>query len=171
MAEYIKDTDVYALFQPNGTAHLHVADIDVLPRLGDSVYYIHDNWCDAIEFNFFTSKDYDEVKDTLTELGKKQYDKKYANAIKQLEDHEQELEMLKGLLEDASDSKYVKSHYGQIKNRVEELPGRIEHYKREVENLELWLKTHGYIHFSGYSIDSVKLLDVEGQNLDKFKDC
>ena len=30
MDRYIKRDDVYALFEQNGTAHLHVADIDVI---------------------------------------------------------------------------------------------------------------------------------------------
>lgn len=33
MAALVDVNDVYALFEPNGTAHLHVADIDQLPRV------------------------------------------------------------------------------------------------------------------------------------------
>ena len=33
MSRLIRENDVYALFQANGTAHLHVADIDQLPRV------------------------------------------------------------------------------------------------------------------------------------------
>ena len=75
MAGYIKDTDVYALFQQNGTAHLHVADIDQLPRVGDSVYYVHDRDVYQIDHSFFWSKDYDKVEDILLERDKKRYEK------------------------------------------------------------------------------------------------
>lgn len=40
MLRYIDENDVYALFAPNGTARLHVADIDVLPRV-DAVEVVH----------------------------------------------------------------------------------------------------------------------------------
>ena len=33
MPNLVDVNDVYALFKPNGTAHLHVADIDQLPRV------------------------------------------------------------------------------------------------------------------------------------------
>lgn len=33
MGRLLDENDVYALFAPNGTARLHVADIDVLPRV------------------------------------------------------------------------------------------------------------------------------------------
>lgn len=33
MPNLVDVNDVYALFGPNGTAHLHVADIDRLPRV------------------------------------------------------------------------------------------------------------------------------------------
>ena len=87
MAGYIKDTDVYALFQQNGTAHLHVADIDQLPRVGDSVYYVHDRDVYQIDHSFFWSKDYGKVKDILLERGKKRYEERYNSAKKDLEDH------------------------------------------------------------------------------------
>ena len=91
MAGYIKDTDVYALFQQNGTAHLHVADIDQLPRVGDSVYYVHDRDVYQIEHSFFWSKDYEKVEDILLERGKKRYEEKYNSVKEDLEDHKQEL--------------------------------------------------------------------------------
>lgn len=171
MAGYIKDTDIYALFQSNGTAHLHVADIDQLPRIGDEVFYIHDTWVDPIEHSFFLQKDYDKVKSWLSEQGKKRYEERYASALKDLEDHEQELEMLKSLLENASDSNYVKSNSDRIKNRIKELPGRIEHYDYIVKNLERMLNASGYIHFCEHGIESVKLEDVTEQNLKHFEDC
>ena len=33
MGRLLDENDVYALFAPNGTARLHVADIDALPRV------------------------------------------------------------------------------------------------------------------------------------------
>lgn len=39
----IAENDIYALFSENGTARLHVADIDVLPRV-DAVEVVHGRW-------------------------------------------------------------------------------------------------------------------------------
>lgn len=43
MGRLLDENDVYALFVPNGTARLHVADIDVLPRV-DAVEVVHGRW-------------------------------------------------------------------------------------------------------------------------------
>lgn len=43
MGRLLNENDVYALFAPNGTARLHVADIDVLPRVG-TVEVVHGRW-------------------------------------------------------------------------------------------------------------------------------
>lgn len=43
MGRLLDENDVYALFSPNGTARLHVADIDVLPRV-DAVKVAHGRW-------------------------------------------------------------------------------------------------------------------------------
>ena len=43
MGRLLDEDDVYALFAPNGTARLHVADIDVLPRV-DAVEVVHGRW-------------------------------------------------------------------------------------------------------------------------------
>lgn len=42
----IAESDVYSLFRPNGTASLHVADIDLLPRV-DAVEVVHGRWHDV----------------------------------------------------------------------------------------------------------------------------
>ena len=170
MAGYIKDTDVYALFQQNGTAHLHVADIYQLPRVGDSVYYVHNKDVYQIENSFFSSKDYNKVKDILLERGKKRYEERYNSAKEDLEDHKQELEMLKGLFENASDSDYVKSNRDRVERRIEVLPKRIECYEAKVRAIERSLRDHDYIYFSGYSIESVKIEDVVNQNISGFTD-
>ena len=39
----IAENDIYALFGENGMARLHVADIDVLPRV-DAVEVVHGRW-------------------------------------------------------------------------------------------------------------------------------
>ena len=41
----LDENDVYALFAPNGTARLHVADIDALLRV-DAVEVEHGRWID-----------------------------------------------------------------------------------------------------------------------------
>ena len=46
MGRLLDENDVYALFAPNGTARLHVADIDVLPRV-DAVEVVHGRWDDG----------------------------------------------------------------------------------------------------------------------------
>lgn len=46
MGRLLDEDDVYALFVPNGTAQLHVADIDVLPRV-DAVEVVHGQWDDG----------------------------------------------------------------------------------------------------------------------------
>ena len=46
MGRLLNEDDVYALFAPNGTARLHVADIDVLPRV-DAVEVVHGRWDDG----------------------------------------------------------------------------------------------------------------------------
>lgn len=43
MSRLIREKDVYALFALNGTAHLHVGDIDVLPRV-DAKEVVHGRW-------------------------------------------------------------------------------------------------------------------------------
>lgn len=43
MGRLLDENDVYALFAPNGTARLHVADIDELPRV-DAVEVVHGRW-------------------------------------------------------------------------------------------------------------------------------
>ena len=49
MGRLLDENNVYALFAPNGTARLHVADIDVLPRV-DAVEVVHGRWIDAREY-------------------------------------------------------------------------------------------------------------------------
>jgi hypothetical protein len=39
----IDANDVYSLFEKNGTARLHVGDIDVIPRV-DAVEVVHGRW-------------------------------------------------------------------------------------------------------------------------------
>ena len=46
MGRLLDEDDVYALFAQNGTARLHVADIDVLPRV-DAVKVVHGRWDDG----------------------------------------------------------------------------------------------------------------------------
>ena len=46
MGRLLDENNVYALFAPNGTARLHVADIDVLPRV-DAVEVVHGRWIDT----------------------------------------------------------------------------------------------------------------------------
>lgn len=46
MARLIDEKDVYGLFQNNGIAHLHVADIDLIPRI-DAVEVVHAHWEDG----------------------------------------------------------------------------------------------------------------------------
>lgn len=50
MGRLLNEDDVYALFAPNGTARLHVADIDVLPRVDAREMvrgqWIYDHWCE-----------------------------------------------------------------------------------------------------------------------------
>ena len=46
MGRLLDEDDVYALFAPNGTARLRVADIDVLPRV-DAVEVVHGRWDDG----------------------------------------------------------------------------------------------------------------------------
>ena len=46
MGRLLDEDDVYALFAPNGTARLHVADIDVLPRV-DAVEVVQGRWIDT----------------------------------------------------------------------------------------------------------------------------
>lgn len=43
MGRLLDEDDIYALFAPNGTARLHVADIDVLPRV-DAMEVVHGYW-------------------------------------------------------------------------------------------------------------------------------
>lgn len=43
MGRLLDENDVYALFAPNGTARLHVADIDALPRV-DAKGVVHGKW-------------------------------------------------------------------------------------------------------------------------------
>ena len=43
MGRLLNEDDVYALFALNGTARLHVADIDVLPRV-DAKKVVHGRW-------------------------------------------------------------------------------------------------------------------------------
>ena len=49
MGRLLDEDDVYALFAPNGTARLHVADIDALSRV-DAVEVVHGRWIDAREY-------------------------------------------------------------------------------------------------------------------------
>ena len=49
MGRLLDEDDVYALFALNGTARLHVADIDVLPRV-DAKEVVHGRWIDAREY-------------------------------------------------------------------------------------------------------------------------
>ena len=46
MGRLLDENNVYALFAPNGTARLNVADIDVLPRVG-AVEVVHGRWIDT----------------------------------------------------------------------------------------------------------------------------
>lgn len=46
MGRLLDEDDVYALFALNGTARLHVADIDVLPRV-NAVEVAHGRWDDG----------------------------------------------------------------------------------------------------------------------------
>lgn len=43
MGRLLDEDDVYALFAPNGTARLHVADIDVLLRV-EAKEVVHGRW-------------------------------------------------------------------------------------------------------------------------------
>lgn len=43
MGRLLDEDEVYALFAPNGTARLHAADIDALPRV-DAVEVTHGRW-------------------------------------------------------------------------------------------------------------------------------
>ena len=43
MNRLIQENDIYALFKPNGTAQLHVADIDQLPRV-EAEPVVHAAW-------------------------------------------------------------------------------------------------------------------------------
>lgn len=43
MGRLLDENDVYALFAPNGTARLHVADVDALPRV-DAKEVVHGRW-------------------------------------------------------------------------------------------------------------------------------
>lgn len=43
MGRLLDEDDVYALFAPNGTARLHVADIDILPRV-DAKEVVYGEW-------------------------------------------------------------------------------------------------------------------------------
>ena len=43
MGRLLNEDDVYALFAPNGTARLHVADIDALPRV-EAKEVVHGRW-------------------------------------------------------------------------------------------------------------------------------
>lgn len=43
MGRLLNESDVYALFAPNGMAHLHVGHIDVLPRV-DARPVVHGRW-------------------------------------------------------------------------------------------------------------------------------
>ena len=43
MGRLLDENDVYALFAKNGTARLHVADIDALPRV-NAVEVVHGRW-------------------------------------------------------------------------------------------------------------------------------
>ena len=49
MGRLLNENNVYALFAPNGTARLHVADIDVLPRV-DAVEVVHGRWIDVRQY-------------------------------------------------------------------------------------------------------------------------
>lgn len=48
MGRLLNEDDVYALFVPNGTARLHVADIDVLPRV-DAKEVVHGRWISYLD--------------------------------------------------------------------------------------------------------------------------
>ena len=52
MDRYIKRSDVYALFEQNGIARLHVADIDVIQD-ADVVPVVHGKWIDVREKRLF----------------------------------------------------------------------------------------------------------------------
>lgn len=52
MGRLLDEDDVYALFAPNGTARLHVADIDVLPRV-DAVEVVHGQWIPKYKMNWW----------------------------------------------------------------------------------------------------------------------
>ena len=52
MSRYIEENEIYRLFNANGIAHLHVGDIDVLPRVeakevvyGQWEWYWGVPWC------------------------------------------------------------------------------------------------------------------------------
>ena len=52
MGRLLDENDVYALFAPNGTARLHVADIDALPRV-DAKEVVHGRWLyEPVEFTY-----------------------------------------------------------------------------------------------------------------------
>lgn len=72
MGRLLNEDDVYALFASNGTARLHVADIDVLPRL-DAVEVVHGRWekvkqdlGDGIKTYRFGCSECGYLKNTLT---------------------------------------------------------------------------------------------------------
>ena len=52
MGRLLDEDDVYALFALNGIARLHVADIDVLPRV-DAKEVVHGRWIyEPVEFTY-----------------------------------------------------------------------------------------------------------------------
>ena len=52
MGRLLNEDDIYALFALNGTARLHVADIDVLPRV-DAKEVVHGRWIyEPVEFTY-----------------------------------------------------------------------------------------------------------------------
>lgn len=51
MGRLLDENDVYALFGRSGTAHLHVADIDMLPRV-DAVEVVHGRWDVEVGMNY-----------------------------------------------------------------------------------------------------------------------
>ena len=53
----IDANDVYALFNPNGMARLHVADIDVIPTV-DAVEVVHGRWIRVPSSDMMTGKAY-----------------------------------------------------------------------------------------------------------------
>ena len=62
MGRLLDEDDVYALFAPNGTARLHVADIDALPRV-DAKEVVHGWWMPIF--------DKDDLDGTLEMIGYK----------------------------------------------------------------------------------------------------